>query len=106
LSNIGLRIDRPDLVHTSPDALPTVGEVTPEIGLAVDRVLKMSCSPTSAVTHAYQLLRQHFDDANSHRAFLLAMAPYGPEPETSRPEIVEVGQPSVIERSGTDWINL
>jgi tetratricopeptide (TPR) repeat protein len=91
LSNIGLRIDRPELVHASPDVLPTVDEVTPEIGLAVVRVLKMGRSPTPAVTYAYQLLRQHFDDANSHRAFLLAMAPYGPEPDISRPEIVEVG---------------
>jgi tetratricopeptide (TPR) repeat protein len=91
LSSIGLHIDRPELVNALPNGLPTVDEVTPAIGLAVVRVLKMGHSPTAAVVYAYELLRHHFDDADSHRAFLLAMAPYGPEPEISRPEIVEVG---------------
>jgi tetratricopeptide (TPR) repeat protein len=91
LSSIGLRIDRPALVNASPDALPTVDEVTPANGLVVVRVLKMGHSATAAVVYAYQLLRQHFDDADSHRAFLLAMAPYGPELEISLPEIVGLG---------------
>lgn len=91
LSSIGLTIDRPELVNASPDALPSADEVTPATGLVVVRVLKMGYSPTVAVVYAYQLLRQHFENANSHRAFLLSMAPYGPEPAIARPEIVQVG---------------
>jgi tetratricopeptide (TPR) repeat protein len=91
LSTIGLRIDRPDLVHASPDGLPSVDEVAPSMALAVVRVIKMGHSAKEAVLYAYRILRKHFDDVDAHRAFLLAMAPFGPEPDIKQPEAVVAG---------------
>ena len=90
LSLLGLALDRAELIARDLSRLPSVDEVDPRTGLRAVQVLRCT-DPMQAVRYAYELLRLHFDDIWAHRAFLAALAPFGPDPEILKPEIAEVG---------------
>lgn len=91
LSIIGLRVDRKQLVTTTPDNIPAVEEVSPQLGEAVVGVLKEAGYPNDALKYAYEFLRRNFDSAGAHRAYIHALSPLGAKPIVEAPKNIEPG---------------
>ncbi len=90
-SMLGLALDRDDLVDQDLSSVPEADEVEP--GTAVDavRVLKTIGHEQYAVEYAYEVVRYNFGYPDAHRAFILALSPFGREPQLENPERVEAG---------------
>ena len=90
-SMLGLALDRDDLVDQDPSSVPKADEVEP--GTAVDavRVLKTIGHEQYAVEYAYEVVRHNFQYPDAHRAFILALSPFGREPQLENPERAEAG---------------
>ena len=90
-SILGLALDRPELVDQDPLNVPKAGEVEPQTALNAVRVLKAIGHEQYAVEYAYSVIRKNFQDADAHRAFILALAPFPSEPKLEKPECVKPG---------------
>ena len=90
-SILGLTLDRDDLVDQDLASVPEADEVEP--GTAVDavRVLKTIGHEQYAVEYAYEVVRHNFQYPDAHRAFILALSPFGREPQLEKPERAEAG---------------
>ena len=86
-SQIGMGLEREELVERNPALLPTVEESEPHIGCIVARLLRFGPKPMSGVEYAYELLRANFNNADVHKAFV-GVVGVG---EASLPECKEVG---------------
>jgi len=62
LSHIGLRLERPDLIDSSPETIPDVGHATPVAGAIAVDVLRKCGKATEAMKYAYELFRRNADD--------------------------------------------
>ena len=90
-SILGLELDRTDLIDQDPLGVPTPDRVIPEIACDAVRVLREIGHAEYAVEYAYQVIRANFNNPDGHRAFLIALSPFGPEPLLETPERVESG---------------
>ena len=90
-SMLGLALDRADLVDQDLSSVPEADEVEP--GTAVDavRVLKTIGHEQYAVEYAYEVVRHNFLHPDAHRAFILALSPFGRESQLENPERIEAG---------------
>ena len=79
-SILGLELDRTDLIDQDPLGVPTPDRVIPEIACDAVRVLREIGHAEYAVEYAYQVIRANFNNPDGHRAFLIALSPFGPEP--------------------------
>ena len=55
------------------------------------RVLKTIGHEQYAVEYAYEVVRHNFQYPDAHRAFILALSPFGKEPQLENPERAEAG---------------
>ena len=90
-SMLGLALDRPDLVDQDPSSMPKADEVISRTAVDAVRVLKTIGHEQYAVEYAYEVIRHNFPDPDAHRAFILALSPFGREPQLEKPERVEPG---------------
>lgn len=109
LSVVGYRLNRKDLICTSPDGVPDVHTVRPQLGLAAVQILKMCGNPQVALEYAYRLSRLHQNEPDAQRAMLFALHPFGPKPEVLEPS--EVGRDTSVEyveegSSSPSWITI
>jgi tetratricopeptide (TPR) repeat protein len=101
LSYLGIALDRPDLIEKDPTSVPDVQEISPRLGIKAVQVIRASGHPREAVEYAYELLRNHFDDVEAHRAFLTSLAPFEPDPEIKKPDVVAPGAAVCYQEEGT-----
>ena len=88
-SRLGLALDRPDLVDHGPSSVPAANEVEPRMAVEAVRVLKAIGQEQDAVQYAYEVIRHNFQDMDAHKAFTLALGPFGNEPQLENPDYVE-----------------
>ena len=81
LSDIGLRLNRPELVVSDPALMPFADEVPHENWKLIVHVMRSGGHLDEALRFAYRVLRGHFDDPEAHRAYLAALMVTGPRPE-------------------------
>jgi tetratricopeptide (TPR) repeat protein len=91
-SVIGVMTARPELVSAAMSELPPVEELPVDRVPQVVHVLRFVKNPDAAVDYAYRYLRLHFGEPDAHRAFLISMTPFEPQPSIPPVlETVEVG---------------
>ena len=88
-SRLGLALDRPDLVDQDPSSVPAAGEVEPRTAVEAVHVLKAISQEQYAVQYAYTVIRHNFREPDAHGAFMLALSPFGNEPQLGKPDCVE-----------------
>ena len=88
-SMLGLRLDRDDLIDREPSNVPGADEVEPRAAVGVVHVLKATGHEQYAVQYAYEVLRHNFQEPDAHGAFLVALSPFGNEPQLEKPVCVE-----------------
>lgn len=88
-SRLGLAFDRADLVDHDPLSVPAANEVEPSTAVEAVRVLKGIGQEQDAVRYAYEVIRHNFHDMDAHKAFTLALGPFGNEPQLEKPDCVE-----------------
>ena len=90
-SMLGLALDRADLVDQDPSSMPKANEVA--MGKAADavHVLRGIGHEQYAVQYAYEVIRHNFQNPDAHKAFILALSPFGNQPKLKKPDRVEIG---------------
>ena len=88
-SRLGLAFDRADLVDHDPSSVPAANEVEPRMAVEAVRVLKAIEQEQDAIRYAYEVLRHNFQNPDAHGAFMLALGPFGNEPQLEHPGSVE-----------------
>ena len=88
-SMLGLRLDRADLIDRDPSNVPGADEVEPRAAVGAVHVLKATGHEQYAVQYAYEVLRHNFQEPDAHGAFLVALSPFGNEPQLEKPVCVE-----------------
>ena len=88
-SRLGLALDRADLIDRDPSSMPAAGEVEPRTALEAVHVLKAIGQERYAVQYAYDVIRHNFQEPDAHGAFMLALSPFGNEPQLEKPTRVE-----------------
>ena len=88
-SRLGLAFDRADLVDHDPSSVPAANEVEPRMAVEAVRVLKAIGQEQYAVRYAYEVMRHNFQNPDAHGAFMLALGPFGNEPQLEKPDCVE-----------------
>jgi len=81
LSDIGLRLNRPELVVSDPASMPAPDDVPHENWKLIVHVIKSGGHLIEALRFAYRVLRGHFDDPEAHRAYLASLLVTGPRPD-------------------------
>ena len=88
-SRLGLALDRADLVDQDPLSVPAAEEVEPRTAVEAVRILKAIGRVQYAVRYAYEVIRHNFQEPDAHGAFMLALSPFGNEPQLEKPVCVE-----------------
>lgn len=88
-SRLGLALDRADLIDRDPLSVPAAEEVEPRTAVEAVRVLKAIGQEQYAIQYAYGVIRHNFQEPDAHRAFMLALGPFGNEPQVEEPACVE-----------------
>lgn len=107
LAFLGLKWHRPDLIDPRPELYPPVGEVEPENGAIVVKLLREYGDIQEALGYAYELLRLYPD----HPAAASAICGVFYTPGSKSPDIVtpaEVGRGTAVRFSelefGEQWV--
>ncbi len=88
-SRLGLAFDRADLIDQDPSNVPAADEVEPRRAVEAVHVLKAIGQEQYAVQYAYEVIRHNFQEPDAHAAFVLALGPFGNEPQLENPDCVE-----------------
>ncbi len=88
-SRLGLALDRPDLIDQDPSSVPASDEVEPCTSVEAVHGLKAIGQEQYAVQYAYEVIRHNFQNPDAHGAFMLALGPFGNEPQLEKPACVE-----------------
>ena len=88
-SRLGLALDRDDLLDRDPSNVPAADEVEPRAAVEAVNVLKAIGHGQYAVQYAYEFLRRNFQESDAHGAFMVALSPFGNEPQLEKPVCVE-----------------
>ena len=86
---LGLALDRADLLDRDPSNVPAADEVEPRRAVEAVHVLKAIGQERYAVQCAYDVIRHNFQEPDAHGAFMLALSPFGNEPQLEKPTRVE-----------------
>ncbi len=107
-SIVARRTGRGELALTDPGAMPPAREVLPSLGRVAVELMRDAGHPNQALGYAYELVRHNPGDPDAHRAYLAALAPFGPMPVIRDFETAQLGcavcfveQDSVVERWAT-----
>jgi tetratricopeptide (TPR) repeat protein len=95
LVHLALRLGRSEVVEDHVAQLPAVSEVDAEDGSAVVAALSASGRSAEAVSYSYDLLRRHFQDHHTHRAFRNAVLFRDRSGESDDLEVPLVAAPGV-----------
>ena len=90
-SQMGLALDRADLVDHDPSSMPTADEVAPREAVDAVHVLRAIGHEQYAVQYAYDVLRHNFQNPDTHKAFIQALSPFGNEPQLEIADRVKPG---------------
>lgn len=101
LSLLGLHLGRPELVASDPSGLPSSSEASPQIARRVVEVLQRGMRSDRAIVFAYEVLRQHFEDPDAHRAYVAAMLWRDRDVDPVAVDEVEAGTAVRFEDEGT-----
>lgn len=88
LTQIGLQLDRHDLIDCTPESLPVVEIVTAAGGAITVEVLKAVGYPNEALDYAYRLYRRYRDEPMANMALFSAVFAFG----THSPEIPDFSE--------------
>jgi len=82
LSQIGLLLNRPELIRSQIQDLPPVDEISPDQIMLALHVLRAGGDPACVVDYAYRFLRNNFGELKAHQAMIMSLMP-----GTSLPDI-------------------
>ena len=85
---LGLSLDRQDLVDRDRKGVPKWEEVEPSEAIKAVHVLRAIGKTECAAEYAYEVMRRNYSNPDSHRALMVALGPFGPEPQLERPKVV------------------
>jgi tetratricopeptide (TPR) repeat protein len=91
LSLIGLRLNKPELVRSGAEDIPSLTELPINYTVPAVQVLKYGGNPNAAVDYAYRFLREHFNEIEAHQALISSMMPGAFSPDI--PPILEAAGP-------------
>ena len=75
LSMIGLRLNKPELIHGRSEDMPAVDELPLDYIRPAVQVMKYAGDPNEAVYYAYRFLRANFNEIEAHQALVISMMP-------------------------------
>jgi tetratricopeptide (TPR) repeat protein len=95
LSMIGLRLNKPELVQSKLEQIPSVDDLPIDYIRPAIQVMKYGGNPNSAVDYAYRFLRSNFNEIQAHQALIISMMP-GVSTSDIPPELEIVGPSAAV----------